>query len=261
MEFCIAAENIGKKYRISHRPTDRYNTLSEKVNYLAGTLFTKGRKGSFQTMVRRSEDFWALENVSFRIRKGQTVGIIGKNGAGKSTLLKVLCRITEPTTGTARIRGRLTSLLEVGTGFHPDLTGRENIYLNAAILGMKKADIDKKFDEIVHFAEVEKFLDTPVKYYSSGMYVRLGFSIAAHIESEILIIDEVLAVGDHEFQKKSFEKIRSHRRNERTILFVSHNMSLIKEICSSCMYFSDGNLVYFGDTDEAIRRYLQPYSS
>jgi lipopolysaccharide transport system ATP-binding protein len=257
MEFCIISEDIGKKYRISHRPTDRYVTLNEKIDYLTKALFKKGKKDVPRTAIKRREDFWALENVSFRIRKGQTVGIIGKNGAGKSTLLKILCRITEPTTGIARIRGRLTSLLEVGTGFHPDLTGRENIYLNAAILGMKKVEIDKKFDEIIHFSEIEKFIDTPVKYYSSGMYVRLAFSIAAHIESEILILDEVLAVGDHEFQNKSFEKIRGYNRSERTILFVSHNMSLIREICTSCMYFTNGNLVYFGDTDEAIKRYLR----
>jgi lipopolysaccharide transport system ATP-binding protein len=258
MEHSIVSENIGKKYRISHGPTDHYFTLNEKINYLAKALFTKDGIRSFRAILSKSEDFWALKDVCFEIKRGQTVGIIGKNGAGKSTLLKVLSRITEPTAGVARIRGRLTSLLEVGTGFHPELTGRENIYLNAAILGMKKTDIDKKFDEIVHFSEVEKFLDTPVKYYSSGMYVRLAFSIAAHIESEILIIDEVLAMGDHEFQSKCFEKIRSYNRDERTILLVSHNMSLIKEICTSCMYFAGGNLVYFGNTDEAIKRYLQP---
>jgi lipopolysaccharide transport system ATP-binding protein len=257
MEFSIVSENIGKKYSISHRPTDRYTTLTEKVNYLAGTLFTKGSKGPWQPMMKRREDFWALEDVSFQIEKGQVVGIIGKNGAGKSTLLKILCRITEPTTGIARIRGRITSLLEVGTGFHPDLTGRENIYLNAAILGMKRADISKKLNEITHFAEIEKFLDTPLKYYSSGMYVRLGFSIAAHIESEILILDEVLAVGDRDFQLKCFERIRSFKSSERTILFVSHNMALVQEICTSCMYFVDGKLIYFGNTNEAIKRYLQ----
>lgn len=257
MTFSIVSENIGKKYRISHKPTDRFTTLHEKIHYLSKAFFAGDRGNPMPPTTKRREDFWALRDVSFGINEGQTVGIIGKNGAGKSTLLKVLCRITEPTTGIARIRGRLTSLLEVGTGFHPDLTGRENIYLNAAILGMKKADIDKKFDEIVQFSEVEKFLDTPVKYYSSGMYVRLGFSIAAHIESEILILDEVLAVGDLEFQRKSFEKIRRFNRGERTILFVSHNMALVQEICSTCMYFADGNLVYFGDTDQAIKRYTR----
>ena len=257
MNFSIVSENIGKKYRISHNPTDRYRTLTEKVNYLSKTLLAKGREGALKPIRRRSEDFWALQDVSFQIERGQTVGIIGRNGAGKSTLLKILCRITEPTTGIARIRGRLTSLLEIGTGFHPDLTGRENIYLNAAILGMKRTDINRKFDEIVHFSEVEKFIDTPVKYYSSGMYVRLGFSIASHVESEILILDEVLAVGDREFQNKCFEKIRSFNRDERTILFVSHNMALVREICTSCMYFAKGGLLYFGDTDEAVTRYLQ----
>jgi lipopolysaccharide transport system ATP-binding protein len=257
MEYCIVAENIGKKYRISHRPTDRYVTLNEKMDYLARALFSRNRKESLKATMKKREDFWALKDVSLGIEPGQTVGIIGRNGAGKSTLLKILCRITEPTTGIARIRGRLTSLLEVGTGFHPDLTGRENIYLNAAILGMKKVDIDAKFDEIVRFSEVEKFIDTPVKYYSSGMYVRLAFSIAAHIESEILILDEVLAIGDRDFQSKCFEKIRSYNRDERTILFVSHNMSLIHEICNTCMLFENGNLVYFGGTDEAIKRYTQ----
>ncbi len=257
MEYCIVAENIGKKYRISHRPTDRYVTLNEKMDYLAKALFSRNRKESLRATIKRREDFWALKDVSLGIKRGQTVGIIGKNGAGKSTLLKILCRITEPTTGIARIRGRLTSLLEVGTGFHPDLTGRENIYLNAAILGMKKADIDTKFDEIVRFSEVEKFIDTPVKYYSSGMYVRLAFSIAAHIESEILILDEVLAIGDRDFQSKCFEKIRSYNRDERTILFVSHNMSLIQEICNTCMLFENGSLAYFGGTDEAIKRYTR----
>jgi lipopolysaccharide transport system ATP-binding protein len=257
MEIAIVSENIGKKYRISHRPSDRYSTLTEKANYLTKTFLTRARKGSWRPAVESREDFWALRDVSFQIKKGQVVGIIGKNGAGKSTLLKILCRITEPTTGIVRIRGRLTSLLEVGTGFHPDLTGRENIYLNAAILGMKRAEINKKFDEIVHFAEIEKFLDTPVKFYSSGMYVRLGFSIAAHIESEILILDEVLAVGDAEFQQKCFERIQGFKNIERTILFVSHNMALVRKICPYCMYFVDGELVYFGKTDGAIERYLK----
>jgi lipopolysaccharide transport system ATP-binding protein len=256
MEFSIVSENIGKKYRISHRPMDRYRTLTERANYLTNMFFARIREGRLKPVHDSHEDFWALQGVSFQIERGQTVGIIGKNGAGKSTLLKILCRITEPTTGIARIRGHLTSLLEVGTGFHPDLTGRENIYLNAAILGMKKAEINKKLDEIVQFSEVEKFLDTPVKYYSSGMYVRLGFSIAAHIESEILILDEVLAVGDAQFQRKCFERIQSFKGNERTILFVSHNMALVKEICPSCMYFVNGRLAYFGNTDEAIKRYL-----
>lgn len=256
MSYAIVSENIGKRYRISHNPTDRYKTLTEKVQYRARTMFSRGAGNLFTGAGGSREDFWALRDVSFRIEKGQTVGIIGKNGAGKSTLLKVLCRITEPTTGIARIRGRLTSLLEVGTGFHPDLTGRENIYLNAAILGMKRSEINKKLDEIVQFAEVEKFLDTPVKYYSSGMFVRLGFAIAAHIESEIMVLDEVLAVGDAEFQSRCFQRIQSFKDSERTILFVSHNMDMVQKICPSSMYFVDGRLAFFGDTGEAVKRYL-----
>ena len=188
------------------------------------------------------EEFWALKDVNFDIQQGDRVGIIGRNGAGKSTLLKILSRITEPTSGRVRIRGRVASLLEVGTGFHPELTGRENIFLNGAILGMSKAEITRKFDEIVAFAEVERFLDTPVKHYSSGMYVRLAFAVAAHLEPEILIVDEVLAVGDAQFQKKCLGKMESAGSEGRTVLFVSHNMVAIKSLCSTGIVLNKGKI-------------------
>src|SRR5258708_7586879 len=224
----IRVENLGKKYRIRHQQSGRqYKALRDVLTEAPKRLWsrlTSSRRGS----VPSSEDFWALQDVSFEIKQGEAVGIIGRNGAGKSTLLKLLSRITEPTTGRIEIEGRIASLLEVGTGFHPELTGRENVYLNGAILGMHRAEIRKKFDEIVAFAEVEKFLDTPVKRYSSGMYVRLAFAVAAHLEPEILIVDEVLAVGDAEFQKKCLGKMDEvSRRAGRTVLFVSHNMGAI----------------------------------
>jgi lipopolysaccharide transport system ATP-binding protein len=201
--------------------------------------------------------FWALKDVSFEVKQGEVVGIIGRNGAGKSTLLKILSRITEQTEGRVEITGRVASLLEVGTGFHPELTGRENIFLNGAILGMGRAEIRKKFDEIVAFAEVEKFLDTPVKRYSSGMYVRLAFAVAAHLEPEILIVDEVLAVGDAAFQKKCMGKMGSVARAGRTILFVSHNMAAVGQLTQRCLLLKDGKVVYSGDTSEAIMQYMQ----
>src|SRR5262249_28346776 len=196
-----------------------------------------GRNGQHGSKV---ETFWALKDVSFDVKKGEVVGIIGRNGAGKSTLLKVLSRITEPTTGRVRIRGRVASLLEVGTGFHPELTGRENVYLNGAILGMTREEIKRKFDEIVAFAEIEKFLDTPVKRYSSGMYVRLAFAVAAHLEPEILIVDEVLAVGDFEFQRRCLGKMNAVAHSGRTVLFVSHNMTAIEELCSRSILLKNG---------------------
>ncbi len=202
------------------------------------------------------EEFWALKDISFEIKQGDRVGIIGRNGAGKSTLLKILSRITEPSTGRISIKGRLASLLEVGTGFHPELTGRENIYLNGAILGMSKAEIRKKFDEIVTFAEVEKFLDTPVKRYSSGMYVRLAFAVAAHLEPEILVVDEVLAVGDAAFQKKCLGRMQNVAAEGRTVIFVSHQMAAIKNLCSSCILLQSGKLSFYGKTELAIERYL-----
>ena len=195
------------------------------------------------------EEFWALKDVSFEVKQGEVLGIIGRNGAGKSTLLKILSRITEPDRGRAILRGRVASLLEVGTGFHPELTGRENIFLNGAILGMKRAEIKRKFDEIVAFAEVERFLDTPVKRYSSGMYVRLAFAVAAHLEPEILVVDEVLAVGDVEFQKKCLEKMKDvASRQGRTILFVSHNMAAVESMCGSALLLVDGRCIARGDT-------------
>jgi lipopolysaccharide transport system ATP-binding protein len=206
---------------------------------------------------RSLEDFWALRHLNFEVRRGEVIGIVGSNGAGKSTLLKILSRITEPTEGRVRIRGRVASLLEVGTGFHPELTGRENIFLNGAILGMSRAEIKRKFEEIVAFAEVEKFLDTPVKHYSSGMYVRLAFAVAAHLEPEVLIVDEVLAVGDTEFQKKCLGKMESVSRSEgRTVLFVSHNMTAVQALCGKLAYLSDGQLAGFGPTEELMARYL-----
>ncbi|MGA7731720.1 MAG: polysaccharide ABC transporter ATP-binding protein, partial [Chloroflexia bacterium] len=199
---------------------------------------------------------WALKDVSFEVKRGEVVGVIGRNGAGKSTLLKILSRITEPTTGRASIAGRVGSLLEVGTGFHPELSGRENIYLNGAILGMKRAEIERKFDEIVAFSEVEKFIDTPVKHYSSGMYLRLAFAVAAHLEPEILLVDEVLAVGDAQFQKKCLGKIGEVAQEGRTVLFVSHNMAAVTQLCTSGIWLRDGNLDSIGAVDTIVHRYL-----
>ena len=203
------------------------------------------------------EDFWALKDVSFEIRRGEVVGIIGRNGAGKSTLLKVLSRITEPTSGRARIRGRVASLLEVGTGFHPELTGRENIFLNGAILGMSRKEVRSKFDEIVGFAEVEQFIDTPVKHYSSGMYLRLAFAVAAHLESDILIVDEVLAVGDASFQKKCLGKMEETSQQGRTILFVSHNLAAVNQLCGRALWLADGRVAGEGQTFEVVAKYLR----
>ena len=204
------------------------------------------------------EEFWALKDINFEVMKGEVVGIIGRNGAGKSTLLKILSQITPPTTGEIRIKGTVGSLLEVGTGFHPDLTGRENIFLNGSIIGMKKKEIIKKFDTIVEFAGIEKFLDTPVKYYSSGMYVRLAFSVTAHMEPDILIIDEVLAVGDAEFQQKCLDKMYEITKDEgRTILFVSHNIETIKQLCKKSVLLSKGTVEMFGDTQDVIDLYTK----
>jgi lipopolysaccharide transport system ATP-binding protein len=209
----------------------------------------------------RDDEMWALRDISFEVKQGEILGIIGRNGAGKSTVLKVLSRVTAPTSGEVRVKGRIASLLEVGTGFHPELTGRENIFLNGAILGMTKAEIKSKLDEIVSFAEVEKFLDTPVKRYSSGMYVRLAFAVAAHLEPEILIIDEVLAVGDAEFQKKCLGKMGEVAHGGRTILFVSHNMAAIQALCRKAMFLSSGRMVKAGGTEEIVREYLTERNS
>lgn len=253
----IRVESLGKKYIISHQKRERYTTLrdllTEGATSIGHKLLTPFGKRRPNPAV---EEFWALKDVSFEIKQGDRVGIIGRNGAGKSTLLKILSRITEPTTGRIALKGRVASLLEVGTGFHPELTGRENIYLNGAILGMSRAEIKKKFDEIVAFAEVEKFLDTPVKRYSSGMYVRLAFAVAAHLEPEILIVDEVLAVGDAQFQKKCLGKMEEVGKEGRTVLFVSHNMAAVRTLCSRSLVMKNGQLAIDSDTETATSYYL-----
>ena len=245
----VTVENIGKQYKIFSE-VNRYMTLRDKIVDIV--------KSPIKTLLNPtgSESFWALRNISFDVDRGMVLGIIGKNGAGKSTLLKILSRVVEPTEGRAEIRGRVGSLLEVGTGFHPELTGRENIYLNGAILGMKRADIDRKFDEIVAFSEIEQFLDTPVKRYSSGMYMRLAFSVSAHLEPEILIVDEVLAVGDAEFQKKCLGKMSDVAGGGRTVLFVSHNMSAVLRLTSECIILEHGKMVKRAPSQEAVDYYL-----
>lgn len=253
MKAIVRVENLSKQYSLGTREA-AYDTLRDSIvramraplNRLRG-LNGKGN----------SDTIWALKNVSFDVEAGEVIGIIGRNGAGKSTLLKVLSRITEPTTGRAELFGRVASLLEVGTGFHPELTGRENIYLNGAILGMKKTEIDRKFDQIVGFAELERFLDTPVKRYSSGMYMRLAFAVASHLEPEILIVDEVLAVGDSAFQKKCLGKMSDVASEGRTILFVSHNMAAVKSLCSRTIWLDGGQIVAAGETGQVVLDYLQ----
>ncbi len=259
MEPIIKVENLGKSYLIGHQRESYValrDVLANKARQTANNakkFFTGGQLIAGNEM----EEFWALKDINFEVNQGDRVGIIGRNGAGKSTLLKVLSRITEPTTGRIRLKGRVASLLEVGTGFHPELSGRENIYLNGAILGMGRAEVRKKFDEIVDFAGVEKFLDTPVKRYSSGMYVRLAFAVAAHLEPEILIIDEVLAVGDAEFQKKCLGKMEDVSKNDgRTVLFVSHNMGAIRTLCNNTMILDNGKIKEFSSTEIAINKYL-----
>jgi lipopolysaccharide transport system ATP-binding protein len=244
----ISVQGLGKRYHLSHQR--RSDTLRDTLAQRFRGLFGGG-------VAAEDEEFWALRDVAFDVPQGEVVGIIGRNGAGKSTLLKILSRITEPTTGRVTIRGRVASLLEVGTGFHPELTGRENIFLNGAILGMARSEIQRKFDEIVAFAEVERFLDTPVKHYSSGMYVRLAFAVAAHLEPEILIVDEVLAVGDLEFQKKCLGKMRSVARNEgRTVLVVSHNLNQIATLANKGILLQQGRTVMTGDIADVIQRYF-----
>jgi len=250
----ITAEGLGKSYIIGHQQQERYVALRDVLANTARQWWSHLRNPQHHTHANQ-EEFWALKDVNFEIKQGDRVGIIGRNGAGKSTLLKVLSRITEPTTGRVSIKGRVASLLEVGTGFHPELTGRENIYLNGAILGMARSEIKKKFDEIVAFAEVEKFLDTPVKRYSSGMYVRLAFAVAAHLEPEILVVDEVLAVGDAQFQKKCLGKMEEVGREGRTVLFVSHNMSTIASLCERCLLLNTGNLIKQGKASDVILDY------
>lgn len=257
MSAIIKVENVSKEFVIGHEAAEKYTTLRDVVSKKAKKLFSfSGGSVSGNGQPTR-EIFSALKDVSFQIEQGDRVGIIGRNGAGKSTLLKVLSRITEPTTGRVTLKGRVASLLEVGTGFHPELTGRENIFLNGAILGMSRSEIRRKFDEIVAFAEVEKFLDTPVKRYSSGMYVRLAFAVAAHLEPEILIVDEVLAVGDVQFQKKCIGKMEDVSNNEgRTVLFVSHNMEALSRLCKKALLLEKGEVQSFSDTDSIISRYL-----
>lgn len=257
-DIAIKVEGLGKKYTIQHEQGGGYKTLRDTMASTARTVLNRIKHPLTPYDRETAEEFWALKDVSFDIKQGDRVGIIGRNGAGKSTLLKVLSRITEPSTGKITINGRVASLLEVGTGFHPELSGRENIYLNGAILGMKRSEIRRKFDEIVDFAEVEKFLDTPVKRYSSGMYVRLAFAVAAHLEPEILVVDEVLAVGDAEFQKKCLGKMEDVSKNEgRTVLFVSHNMAAIKSLCNRGMVMEQGQSVFSGSASEAIERYIE----
>jgi lipopolysaccharide transport system ATP-binding protein len=253
----VRVENLSKKYIIGHQRQERYTTLRDSISNGAKGLLKPFQRGKSQGADPSSEEFWALKDVSFEIKQGDRVGIIGRNGAGKSTLLKILSRITEPTNGSIRIKGRVASLLEVGTGFHPELTGRENVYLNGAILGMGKIEIQRKFDEIVAFAEVAKFLDTPVKRYSSGMYVRLAFAVAAHLEPEILIVDEVLAVGDAQFQKKCLGKMEDVGKEGRTVLFVSHNMSAIQSLCDRCIVLQSGKLIADDKSAAAVQIYLQ----
>jgi lipopolysaccharide transport system ATP-binding protein len=255
-EAVISVEDLGKCYRIHHQAQpQRYTALRDVIADKVRGAFRWGRQ---ERRARGSaEDFWALRNVSFEVKQGEVVGIIGRNGAGKSTLLKILSRITEPTEGRVRIRGRVASLLEVGTGFHPELTGRENIFLNGAILGMTRAEMLRRFDEIVAFAEAEQFLDTPVKRYSSGMYVRLAFAVAAHLEPEILIVDEVLAVGDAEFQKKCLGKMQEVSRGGRTVLFVSHNMGAVTRLCQKGFVLSHGSISAHGDAASTVAAYLR----
>lgn len=251
MQPIIKVEHISKRYRIGARE-EGYQTLREAI--------VSGARSPFKRLGRHfrsaDDDLWALKDVSFDVHPGEVVGIIGRNGAGKSTLLKILSRITKPTSGAVDLYGRVGSLLEVGTGFHQELTGRENIYLNGAILGMAKSEIYKKFDDIVEFAEIDRFLDTPVKRYSSGMYVRLAFAVAAHLEPEILIVDEVLAVGDASFQQKCLGKMSAVAREGRTVLFVSHNMPAVKSLCGRALLLSNGCLVQDGKVDDVVNSYL-----
>jgi len=250
----IRVENLSKRYRIGHASQRAsYRTLRESLMEGASSLFRRrDRDGSNS----RTEEFWALKGIDFEVQPGEIVGVIGRNGAGKSTLLKILSRITEPTEGRVRLRGRVGSLLEVGTGFHPELSGRENIYLNGAILGMTRREIGLKFDEIVAFSEIDRFLDTPVKRYSSGMYVRLAFAVAAHLEPEILLVDEVLAVGDASFQKKCLGKLGSLSLQERTVLFVSHNLAALQQLCTTGLLIASGQVVAHGSVDQVVTEYL-----
>jgi len=252
-DTAICVDSLSKSFRLQHQV--KHDSLLEAISHVFNR--TQRRDSSLAS----SEEFWALKNVSFEVQPGEALGIIGRNGAGKSTLLKIISRITRPTGGSVEITGRIGSLLEVGTGFHPELSGRENIYLNGSILGMKRADILRKFDEIVSFAEIERFLDTPVKRYSSGMYTRLAFAVAAHLEPEILVVDEVLAVGDARFQKKCLGKMDEVAQAGRTILFVSHNLTAISRLCRRAIWIDGGRISRAGDSDEVIKAYLSEETS
>jgi lipopolysaccharide transport system ATP-binding protein len=249
----IKVEGLAKCYRIRHEPRQRYTTLRDELAARARALFSRNGRGPVAT----TEDFWALKDVSFDVQPGDAIGIIGRNGAGKSTLLKILSRITEPTRGSVELDGRVASLLEVGTGFHPELTGRENIFLNGAILGMTRAEIRRQFDAIVAFAEVDQFLDTPVKRYSTGMYLRLAFAVAAHLDPEILVVDEVLAVGDAAFQRKCLGKMADVARGGRTVLFVSHNLGAVTQFCPTCVWLDGGHVRGIGPTPRIVESYLR----
>jgi lipopolysaccharide transport system ATP-binding protein len=257
--IAIRVDGLGKTYHIGG-PQERYRTIRDTLSDAFVAPFRRARnllRGQAYGAANLHETIWALKDISFEVKHGEVIGIIGRNGAGKSTLLKILSRITEPTEGYIDIYGRVGALLEVGTGFHPELTGRENIYLNGAILGMSRAEIDRKFDEIVAFAEVEKFIDTPVKHYSSGMGLRLGFSVAAHLEPEILVVDEVLAVGDAAFQQKCLGKMSSVAQEGRTVLFVSHNMAAVENLCQRLILLESGRLVLSGMPQSVIERYIE----
>jgi lipopolysaccharide transport system ATP-binding protein len=251
-DTAIRVDNLSKSFRLKHQV--KHDSLRETISHACTVLFNRTQRRD--SSLASSEEFWALKNVSFKIQRGEALGIIGRNGAGKSTLLKIISRITRPTEGFVEITGRVGSLLEVGTGFHPELSGRENIHLNGSILGMKRADLVRKFDEIVSFAEIERFLDTPVKRYSSGMYTRLAFAVAAHLEPEILVVDEVLAVGDARFQKKCLGKMDEVAQAGRTILFVSHNMTAISRLCRRTIWIDGGRIRRAGDSDDVIKAYL-----
>lgn len=258
-QISIEASGLSKQYRIGGK-RQKYTTLRDTITEIATApyhRFKAALRGDPVGKAGSTESIWAMKDLSFQINAGEVVGVIGRNGAGKSTLLKVLSRITEPTHGWANIHGRVGSLLEVGTGFHPELTGRENIYLNGAILGMRRFEIDRRFDEIVAFSEVDKFIDTQVKFYSSGMYLRLAFAVAAHLEPEILLVDEVLAVGDAGFQRKCLGKMGSVANEGRTVLFVSHNLTAVRTLCSRVIWLGGGELVEDGESAEVVTRYLR----
>ncbi len=258
-DIAIRIENLSKLYHIG-RAQQRHDTLRDAItDFRLKMTDSLRRRANLESSIfdlQSDRDLWALRDVSFDVKRGEVVGIIGRNGAGKSTLLKVLSRITEPTSGRAEIRGRVGSLLEVGTGFHPELTGRENIYLNGAILGMRRTEIERKFDEIVAFSEVDRFLDTPVKRYSSGMYVRLAFAVAAHLEPEILLVDEVLAVGDSSFQRKCLNKMQDVGQQGRTVFFVSHNMPAVTRLCERAILFDEGRVLHDGPSHQVVGAYL-----